>query len=153
MKKIVNAAFLVLILTMVLTVSGCRTVDPVANTHRAAWAEYTEIPNKDYTVIGAVVVRSASILTLNADLMERAIALGAHDIINVRVDTQRTGDGITRVVAGSAVAIRYTDDTYYPDLRVILRDSFTMADTPDPSEEAPSKRVWYNPFSWFRKAS
>ena len=149
MKKIFRMTFIVMILVMGLLVLGCRTVEPTATTLRTNWAEYTDLPNKDYTVVGAVIVRSSSILTLNADLMERAVALGAHDIMNVRIDIQRGSDGITRVVAGSAVAIRYTDQIYYPDVRINITDSVSMAETFSLNDSVTG-RVWFNPSTWFR---
>jgi uncharacterized protein YbjQ (UPF0145 family) len=108
MKNVKIAVGILLVLGLIL--SSCAT--PQGNvTKQPGWSEYTFIPSKNYTVVGAVVVRSAEgFRTLNADLMEAAIKLGAHDIINVRIDYESTSSG-QRFLAGSAVAIKYNDQT------------------------------------------
>jgi len=88
---------------------GCATQTNPTGTEKVLWSDYTLVPNKDYVVVGAVVVRGSSIRTLNADLMEKAIEIGAHNIINVRVDIEQ--DYSKRIIAASAVAIKYTDVT------------------------------------------
>ena len=92
-----------------ITLMGCVSTNPT-NTEKVAWSDYTKVPNKDYVVMGAIVIRGIDIKTVNADLMEKAIALGAHNIINVRVDIEQISTG-KRVIAASAVAIKYTDET------------------------------------------
>jgi len=80
------------------------------------WAEYTSLPSKDYTVVGAVVLRDTDRRTVMYDLMERVIALKGHDVINVRMTVKPNGD----IAAVTAVAIRYTEDTINPDKDGIL---------------------------------
>jgi len=101
MKNVTIAAGAILVLGLIF--SSCAT-ESVAKTD---WAEYTVIPSKNYTVVGAIVVRATGFKTLNADLMEKAISMGAHDIINVRVDLENG----QKILAASAVAIKYTDQT------------------------------------------
>jgi len=75
---------------------------------RVHWAEHTIIPNKDYEVVGTIVIRNVNERTLLADLMDQAVVLGGHDIKNVRL-TVLTIDGERSVTAATAVAIRYTE--------------------------------------------
>jgi len=93
-----------------------RTVAPVENighdarVSQAPWSAHTIIPSKNYTVVGSVVVRNTDSTTVLADLMERAIALGGHDIKNVIITHSITDDG-ARVSSAIAVVIRYTNET------------------------------------------
>jgi len=104
MKNVTIAAGILLALG--LTLSSCAT-QGVAKT---SWAEYTVIPSKNYTVVGGIVIRATGFKTLNADLMDKAIAMGAHDIINVRVDYESATGG-QKILAASAVAIKYNEQT------------------------------------------
>jgi len=65
--------------------------------------------------VGVVILRAVNPATLSTDLMEKAVEMGAHDIINVRVDDERmvdeNGRMRKRVVAATALAIKYTDET------------------------------------------
>jgi len=84
---------------------------------RAGWSEHPSIHASQYEVIGAVVIRNVNQATLTADLMSQAIAMGGHDIINVRIDTITEGEGrdqITRVSSVSAVVIRYVGTWVLP---------------------------------------
>jgi len=76
---------------------------------RAAWSHHTIIPTKDFVAIGAVVVRNANPWTVHADLMEQAIAMAGHDIINVRLSWHSVDD--TPLVTATATVIRYTEAT------------------------------------------
>jgi hypothetical protein len=74
--------------------------------------EYPEIRGKNYTVVGTVIVRVEDkpnsvkgTTPLNAALVEEAVKIGGHDIINVRYDTSREG----LIIAATAVVIKYTD--------------------------------------------
>jgi len=93
-----------------------RRVAPVENigddarVSQAPWSAHTIIPSKNYTVVGAVVVRDTDSTTVLADLMERAIAMGGHDVKNVIVTHSITDDG-ARVSSAIAVVIRYTNET------------------------------------------
>jgi len=94
---------------------------------RVPWAAYTFIPSKHYVAIGAVVIRYVNRATLLVDLMERAIEMGGHDIINVRLAVAANG----AITVATAVAIRYTDETVYVD-------SFAMFETVGAQAEAVS---------------
>jgi len=111
-KVAVAIPVLVLVLGMVL--SGCAMLAPTGkgiSTEKASWVEFTVIPSKDYTVVGAIVIRATEATkTLNADLMEKAIEMGAHDIINVRIDVETSSTG-QRIWAATALAIKYTNET------------------------------------------
>jgi hypothetical protein len=107
-------------LTLGLAFAGCSTT--TGNVEKVGWSNYTAIPNKDYTVVGVVIVRSENAVTLNADLMAEAVKLGADDIINVRVDAEVDDQGKQKIVAASAVAIKYTET---------LTSSTTTTTTPD----------------------
>jgi len=85
------------------------------------WAEYTYLPTKDYSAIGAVVLRDVNRRTVMYDLMEKVIDMGGHDVINVRMSVTQDGE-ITNV---TAVAIRYTADTINPGKDGILISDLT----------------------------
>ena len=97
-----------------------------ARISRAPWAAHTIIPSKNYTVVGAVVVRTTNEATVLADLMERAIAMGGHDIKNVIITRTMTDDG-PRITSAIAVAIRYTNET------LVVRDERFPGRRPDHS--------------------
>ena len=67
------------------------------------WSRYTTIPHKDYTVVGIVTVDCKDSRTPSADLMTKAKEMGAHDVINILVDTKDK-----KVVSASGTAIKYT---------------------------------------------
>ena len=94
---------------------------------RVAWAHDLRIPPyREFVALGAISLRDVNEATLLADLMDRAIEMGGHDIINVRVgrvtETIIVSEDETitreRISAATATVIRYTDrwDTYliYP---------------------------------------
>ena len=77
---------------------------------RVGWSAHPPIHASEYEVIGSIVIRNVNEGTLVADLMAQAIAMGGHDIINVRVDTVTEGSGRNErvvVTSASAVVIRY----------------------------------------------
>ena len=114
--RVISVTFMILIVSGVL-LTGCKSAQANAMISRILWSEYPPVPGKDYTVVGVVTVRDANPNTLSTDLMERAAAIGAHDIINVRVDVEREGRARgSVVVAASAVAIKYTEETLSPEL-------------------------------------
>ncbi|MCL2191938.1 MAG: hypothetical protein FWB78_00900 [Treponema sp.] len=76
---------------------------------RVPWAAYTFVPSKHYVAVGAIVIRNVNRATLLVDLMERAIEIGGHDIINVRLAMAADGT----ITVATAVAIMYTDETVY----------------------------------------
>jgi len=104
--------FGIIVLTAVigLFITGClSTTDPLP-TRYPALAEQTIIPNKDYVVVGTIVLRNVRHQTLIADLMDMAIAMGGHDIINVRFDWRQIADS-HHVNTATAVVIQYTEET------------------------------------------
>ena len=72
---------------------------------RAPWSAYTIIPSMDYVVVGAIALRDACNTTFLAELMDRAIAMDGHDLINVRLAVTTAG----RIIGATAVVIRYID--------------------------------------------
>jgi len=75
---------------------------------RVGWSAHPSVHASEYVVIGAIVLRNVNQSTLVADLMTQAIAMGGHDIINVRIDTVTDRRGMVTVSSASAVVIRYT---------------------------------------------
>ena len=118
-----------------------RTPAPVENigtdgrVSQAPWSAHTIIPSMNYTVIGSIVVRETDSTTVLADLMERAIALGGHDIKNVIVTHSITDDG-AYVSSAIAVVIRYTNEN------LIVRDERFFA---APAERRVEERYIYTP--------
>jgi hypothetical protein len=115
-----NSGFLLVLLLLtglliVFSMGSCAT----SGTAPAPWSEYTAIPDKDYTVVGIVVIRFADPRTVSTDLMEEAKKIGAHDIINVRIDTNKPSFGKETIVAASAVAIKYTGTILPPDFEIV----------------------------------
>jgi hypothetical protein len=110
MLKTVRLSLFVVI--MVVGFVSCGLFKPTTVEEVPAWSRYTRIPSKDFTVVGIVVVRYTDSQTISADLMEAAKALGADDIINVRVDSEGGGDDGKKILAASAVAIKYTAALY-----------------------------------------
>jgi len=76
---------------------------------RVPWSVYATIPGKRHVTVGAIALRGANHATLLVDLKERAIEMGGHDIINVRLTITDTG----AITGATAVAIKYTDETIY----------------------------------------
>ena len=92
-----------------LSITGC-AADP--NINRGGWSEYTSPPpNRNYVVVGTVVIRDGRRSTLLADLMEKAMKMGAHDITYIRVG-EASGLFRTRIHTATALAIRYVDETH-----------------------------------------
>jgi hypothetical protein len=75
--------------------------------YRTGWSRYTRTANKDYSVMGIVVVRNT--IAPARDLMEAAKALKADDSINVRIDAKKEKRGKKTILAVSAAAIEYKD--------------------------------------------
>ncbi|MCL2792415.1 MAG: hypothetical protein FWD87_04920 [Spirochaetaceae bacterium] len=93
-----------------VSMTGCATTEPFPSRFPVI-SDYTFIPSKDYTVVGAVVIRDVQHRTMIADLMDRAIAIGGHDIINVRVDWRHIPGRQPEINTATAVVIRYTERT------------------------------------------
>ena len=141
-KRIFGIPLLLLVFGLFLT--GCGTVQPAPQPFQpfaeitetvdvqaagieriTAWAHLTEIPYKDFVVVGAISLRNVNEATLLADLMDRAIEMGGHDIINVRVgrvmetviietDERTERQTQRRISNATAVVIQYTDVTWVP---------------------------------------
>ena len=90
-------------------------------------------PSKDFVVIGAVVVRNTTERTVIADLKEAAIAMGGHDIINVRVTETNAsflGIRLTHTIdSATAVVIMYTDETLRDDWNTVVISDGNIAYT------------------------
>lgn len=91
---------------------------------RVPWSGYNVIPSKNYSVVGAISLTNVSHTTILADLIEHAIELGGHDIINVRLSMAADG----RITGATAVAIRYTDETISVDSLASLSGSAGVED-------------------------
>jgi hypothetical protein len=146
--KKLSIGVLVVILVFGQVLIGCTSAPSAAGAGRyrsiemVPWVGYTLIPSKDYTVVGVVILREVDPATLSTDLMEKAAEMGAHDIINVRVDEERMVDeeGRTRkrVVAVSAVAIRYTNVTLTPELHEsLMPKTDNQTETPYNNQQSP----------------
>ena len=107
-KKLIGGiAALMLIAGIFLT--GCGTV-PDRSTRKVAWAAYTPTQKDyDYTIVGVIILKDTDTKTLNADLMDEAIKLGGHDVINVRVDLDYTKKDEPKILAVTALAIKYSN--------------------------------------------
>jgi len=57
-----------------------------------------------------VVLRNVNPATLLGDLMDQAVAMGGHDIKNVRLAVTGSGEN-QQITVATAVVIRYTDET------------------------------------------
>jgi len=91
-------------------VAPVENIGDYARVSQAPWSAHTIIPSKNYTVVGSIVVRNTNSANVLADLMERAIAMGGHDIKNVTVTHSITDDGM-QISSAIAVVIRYTNET------------------------------------------
>ncbi len=116
----------------VFLMTACTSVD--LSTNRTGWSDYGEIGVKDFQPVGIVRVTSketfeTSPFYLNNSktgskvtydmLIKEAVKLGAHDIINVRIDTVDknsthpfmffTGGKKEIEYIGTALAIKYKD--------------------------------------------
>jgi len=133
-SKKFSIGMLVTVLVFGQVLIGC-TSAPVRyrNNERVSWSEYPPVPAKNYTIVGVVILREVDPATLSTDLMEKAVEMGAHDIINVRVDDERMVDEKgrmrKRVVAATALAIKYTDETLSPEIHESLRTVY-QTETP-----------------------
>jgi uncharacterized protein YbjQ (UPF0145 family) len=84
----------------------------LVNSGGVHWSKYSMAPSRDFTAVKIVTIKGDNITTPAADLMEAAKALGAHDIINVRVDTATALTKGRKIVGASALAITYTSTPY-----------------------------------------
>jgi len=116
-KRAWGMAALMLMVICGLFLTGCSTM-PHRSTRKVVWADYTETSKEfEYTIVGVVIIKyedtdtlNTGLTTLNADLMEKAVEMGAHDIINVRVDLDyKQKKKNPRILAATAVAIKYNN--------------------------------------------
>ena len=110
MKKGLKFIWIAAVAVVGFSLTGCVTAAGVPPTTFPAISEYTFIASKDYVVVGAVVVRNTSHETLIADLMDQAIAMGGHDVINIRVGWRDVMGG-REISTATAVVIRFTEET------------------------------------------
>jgi len=111
-NKLKFLGIIAVVAMMGLSMTSCMTTD---NSRERSWADQTMIPNKDFVVLGAVVLRDTNERTVIADLMDAAIEMGGHDIINVRLThTTTTFLGLRMshdLESATAVVIAYTEET------------------------------------------
>jgi len=112
--------------------TGCAT-DPSIT--RGGWSEYNFYSSDKHVVVGTVVVTNGRRATLLGDMMQQAFAMGAHDIINVRIGAT---DIFGRVRVATAVAIRYTNEL----VRVAPPRVETPAIAPPPVETPDVETVF-----------
>ena len=130
MKK--QFVLFMLVVALVMTFSSCSTTN--LTTSQVGWSNYSDLVAKDFDVVGVVIVESTEIsktyplmftTTVEgsrptyADLMKKAVEVGADDIINVRVDktvkSKKTlidffiGSEDIYVYTATATAIKYKD--------------------------------------------
>ena len=117
MKKGLRVIGIIVVAVVGFSLTGCVTAAGVPPTKFPAISDYTFIPSKNYVVVGAVVVRNTSHETLIADLMDQAIAMGGHDVINIRVGW-RDVMGHREISTATAVVIRFTDETLVEGITV-----------------------------------
>lgn len=99
------------------SMTGCAAA-PDAFINRAGWSYHPLAVRKDHVIVGAIVVRNTTRAAVLGDLMDRAIAMGGHDIIHVRLTTP-IGAGRTGLIdVATAVVIRYTDETVKVPVKV-----------------------------------
>lgn len=117
-------------LFVAVALTGCKSND--FTTAEVGWANYAEITVKDFNTVGIVSVTAVEETIVApfglsiehkgkkityGDLMEQAKALGADDIINVRIDKRSegksspfdflTGSQTKVTYTGTALAIKY----------------------------------------------
>ena len=106
-RKIILGCFVLFILVL----SSCYTTTKIPEKIRAY--EFPTLEPKDYIILAPIILKAdisgknfPELTIINGRLMEEAIKLGGHDVINVRYDY--TSDG--RVVSVTAIAIKYIND-------------------------------------------
>lgn len=130
MKK--QICFSVVVLAIMMLVCSCSTTDLATN--QVGWSNYSDVIAKDFDVIGFVTLESTETVKVGflslstevsgsrvtyADLMKKAVELGADDIINVRVDKKDNfktspldflfGSTKTYTYIATGTAIKYKD--------------------------------------------
>lgn len=129
MKRFAVVCFAVVAL---MVLAGCTTND--LSTAEVGWSNYSDIVAKDFEVVGIVTATAQEVHSKSpfwfsikteggtvtyADLMQKAAAMGADDIINIRVDKREEssmswifdfikGSKKTYTYTATATAIKYT---------------------------------------------
>jgi len=139
MKKGLKVIGIIVVAVIGFSLTGCMSAAGVPPTKFPTISDYMFITSKNHEVVGAVVVRSTSHETLIADLMDQAIAIGGHDVINIRVGW-RDVHGHREISTATAVVIRFTDETLMEGITVtddgtttqhrFVRRGETVAGTP-----------------------
>lgn len=120
MKKSFLVAAVLLASVALLSV-GCTTTD--LTTNKTGWSDYAEIAVKDFEPVGVVRVTSKEVFKVEPFgfkesrtgskvtydmLIAEAVKLGAHDIINVRIDViNRSSSSPFDTITGSTKEIEY----------------------------------------------
>ena len=120
MKKTFLVAAVLLASIALLTV-GCTTTD--LTTNKTGWSDYAEIAVKDFDPVGVVRVTSKEVFRVEPFgfkksstgskvtydmLIAQAVKLGAHDIINVRIDVaNKSSSGPFDYFKGTKKEIEY----------------------------------------------
>ena len=120
MKKTFLVAAVLLASIALLTV-GCTTTD--LTTNKTGWSDYAEIAVKDFEPVGVVRVTSKEVFETGPFgfkksstgskvtydmLIAEAVKLGAHDIINVRIDVaNKSSSGPFDYFKGTKKEIEY----------------------------------------------
>jgi len=131
MKKGLKAIGIIAVAVVGFSLTGCVTMPGLPPTRFPVVSDFTFIPSKDYVVVGTVVMRNVTQETLMADLMDLAIAMGGHDVINIRVDWRTGMGGRLEANAVTAVVIRFTDETVVDETTttVVTADGVTHTTT------------------------
>jgi len=131
MKKGLKAIGIIAVAVIGFSLTGCVSTPGMPPTRFPVVSDYTFIPSKDYVVVGTVVLRGARQETLIADLMDLAIAMGGHDVINIRVDWREATGGGREINTATAVVIRFTDETVVEEttITVVTADGMTRTTT------------------------
>jgi hypothetical protein len=171
----------VVVITCLLVLSGCSTVDTLSRENRGAFQDIT-VPAKDFQSLGLVFTEVSfdtdakgsrgDIFTYNA-LLKEAQKLGADTIVNVVIDIKREGtNDVLKVFNfssrlgmvsgketwyGSATAIKYTESLKNVDTTVVTDQATTttsetaIMNSGSGTGSQTSAKVWWNPFTWFKK--
>jgi len=133
---------------------GSATTPPeawVSEPTMAGWSQHPLLPMKDYVVVGTVVLRNTTTATVLVDLMDRAVAMGGHDVMNVRFTREFCEETGSSIINATAVVIRFTDETilWLEGTPISVGDRFmfngelVQEDEPLVADNAsPRRRVW-----------
>jgi uncharacterized protein YbjQ (UPF0145 family) len=109
-KKVLGMLSMVLVFG-IMSVSCSSAPKPTTTDARQGWSYDVHVPGKDFTSLGIVIATAESGKEASStDLATEAKNLGADDIINVRIYTERNSSGKIVLSSASATAIKYTGD-------------------------------------------